>query len=288
MALVFGAIVPHGFPIIPDLSEDAEGAMRTREAMVEFGRRTKAAGVEAVVIAGPHGFRVDGAVCLADVARGAGRLAWKDREIEMNVPVDLALTDAIAARARDHGVPVAMGGFAGNRRYQSAIPLDWGMITPLWFLGHDRNLVGKGNVLAQPPEEDIGPPAVIVTPSRSLPRAQLVAFGRAVAEAAEADERNVAFVASCDWGHCHKEDGPYGYNPASAEVDAEVVAAIEAGDLHLLDAITDERASEAAIDGLWQTLSLAGALDEVPMAGELLVYEAPRYYGMIVATYAPA
>jgi aromatic ring-opening dioxygenase LigB subunit len=287
MALVFGAIVPHGFPIIPDLSEDAEGGMRTREAMVEFGRRSKAAGVEVVVIAGPHGFRVDGAVCLADVARGAGRLAWQEREIEMNVPVDGAMTDAIAARARDHGVPIAMGGFAGNRRYQSRIPLDWGMITPLWFLGHDRNLVGRGNVLAEPPGEDIGPPAVIVTPSRSLPRAQLVAFGRAVAEAAQADARNVAFIASCDWGHCHKEDGPYGYNPASAEVDAEVVAAIEADDLHRLDAITDERASEAAIDGLWQTLSLAGALDEVPMTGELLVYEAPRYYGMIVATFAP-
>jgi aromatic ring-opening dioxygenase LigB subunit len=287
MPLVFGAIAPHGFPIIPDLSEDAEGGLKTREAMGEFGRRAEAAGVEAVVLAGPHGFRVDGAVCLADVARGAGRLAWKDREIEMNVPVDGPLTDAIAAAARGRGVPVAMGGYAGNRRYQSVIPLDWGMITPLWFLGHDRNLVGKGNVLAEPPAEDVGPPAVIVTPSRSLPREQLVEFGRAVAEAAQADGRKIGFVASCDWGHCHREDGPYGFNPASAEVDAEVVAAVEANDLHRLNAITDERASEAVIDGLWQTLMLAGALDVVPMAGELLCYEAPSYYGMIVATYAP-
>jgi aromatic ring-opening dioxygenase LigB subunit len=288
MPLVFGAIAPHGFPIIPDLSEDAEGGLATRAAMEELGRRAKAAGVEAVVLAGPHGFRVDGAVCLAEVARGAGTLAWKEREIEMNVPVDGPLTDAIAAAATRHGVPIALGGFAGNRRYQACIPLDWGMITPLWFLGHDRNLVGKGNVLAEPPAEDVGPPAVIVTPSRSLPRSKLVEFGRAVAEAATADPRKIAFVASCDWGHCHKADGPYGYHPASAEVDAEVVAAIEANDLHRLDAITDERASLAAIDGLWQTLSLAGALDVVPMTGELLCYEAPRYYGMIVATYAPA
>jgi aromatic ring-opening dioxygenase LigB subunit len=287
MPLVFGAIVPHGFPIIPDLSDDAEGGMKTRAAMVEFGRRAKAAGVDAVVLAGPHGFRVDGAVCLAAVARGAGALQWKERQIEMNVPVDGPLTDAIADAARAAGIPVAMGGFAGNRRYQSVIPLDWGMITPLWFLGHDRNLVGKGNVLAAPPEEDTGPPAVIVTPSRMLPREQLVAFGRAVAAAAHADGRKIAFVASCDWGHRHKEDGPYGYHPASAEVDAEVVAAIEADDLHHLNGISDERANTAAVDGLWQTLCLAGALDTVPMAGELLVYEAPRYYGMIVATYSP-
>src|SRR5688500_16414925 len=100
MPLVFAAIAPHAFPIIPELSEDAEGGLMTRASMLEFERRAKAAGVEAVVLAGPHGFRVEGAVCLADVARGAGRLAWQEREIEMNVPVDGPLTEAIAAAAR--------------------------------------------------------------------------------------------------------------------------------------------------------------------------------------------
>ncbi len=62
------------------------------------------------------------------------------------------------------------------------LPLDWGILTPLWFLGHGRNMPGHGDVLADPPAADIGPPAVIVTPSRSLPRETLVDFGRAVAE----------------------------------------------------------------------------------------------------------
>lgn len=291
MAIVFGAIAPHGFPIIPDLSDDAEGSMATREAMLELGRRAKAAGVEAIVIAGPHGFRVNDHVFLADVARGAGTLFWNDKgsekSVEMNIPIDGDLTDRIASTARERGVPIALGGFAGNRRYQAVIPMDWGMITPLWFMGHDRNLIGQGHVLAKPPAEDIGPPAVLVSPSRSMPREHLVEFGRAVARAAEADGRKIAFVASCDWGHCHDENGPYGYNPASAEVDAEVVAAVKANDLHSLMSITDERSTEAAIDGLWQTLMLAGVLDEVPMDVDFLVYEAPRYYGMITATYAP-
>lgn len=288
MALVFGAIAPHGFPIIPDLSDDAEGGLKTRAAMVELGRRAKGAGVEAIVIASPHGFRVDGAVCLADVARAAGALKWGDRKVEMNIPVDGALTDAIAAAARQRDVPIALGGFAGNRRYQSVLPLDWGHITPLWFLGHNRNLEGRGDVLAEPPKEDVAPPAVLVSPSRSLPRQKLVDFGHAVAEAAESDGRRVAFIASCDWGHRHKEDGPYGYHPSSAEVDAEVVEAVKANDLHRLNSITDERATESAIDGLWQTLMLAGALDVAPMAVDFLAYEAPRYYGMLVATYQPA
>jgi aromatic ring-opening dioxygenase LigB subunit len=160
-------------------------------------------------------------------------------------------------------------------------------MTPLWFFGHDRNLVGHGDVLAPAPEEDIGPPAVIVTASRSLPRSTLLEAGRAIADAIKADPRRIAFVASCDWGHRHQESGPYGYHPASAEVDAEIVAAIEANDLKALLAISDERAAEAAIDGLWQSLVLAGALESASFQSELMVYEAPRYYGMIVAAFTP-
>ncbi len=287
MPVVFGCIAPHGFPIIPDLSDDAEGALATRAAMHELGRRCAAAQPDVLVVAGPHGVRVNGAICLADVARGAGTLHWQGRTVEMNVPVDGELTDAVAAAARPRGVPIAMAGFAGNRRFQSVMPLDWGVITPLWFLGHDRNLIGKGDVLADPPDEDVGPPAVIVTPSRSLPRATMVEFGRAVVDAAEADGRRVGFVASCDWAHTHREDGPYGFHPAAAEVDAEVVAAVQDGDLQRLTGLDQQAVENAAIDGLWQTLMLAGVLDAVPMRGELLSYEAPSYYGMLVAAYAP-
>ena len=97
---------------------------------------------------------------------------------------------------------------AGQVRFhivdQSVLPLDWGILTPLWFLGHSQNMRGHGDVLADPPQTDIGPPAVIVTPSRSLPRETLVDFGQAVAEAAANDRRRIAFIASCgepwkDW-----------------------------------------------------------------------------------------
>ncbi len=285
MPLVFAAIAPHGFPIIPDLSEDAEGGLATRAAMHDLGRRAAATRPDVIVIAGPHGVRVEGAICLADVVRAAGTLHWQDRFVEMNVPVDGEATDRVAAEARAAGVPIALAGFAGNRRSQSVLPLDWGIITPLWFLGHGRHLPGKGNVLADPPAEDIGPPAVIITPSRSLPRQTMVDFGRAVARAAAGDERRFAFVASCDWAHTHRDDGPYGFHPAAAEVDAQVVAAVEAGDPGRLIALDPEMVDNAAIDGLWQTLMLAGVLAEVPMRHELLSYEAPTYYGMLVAAY---
>ncbi len=169
---------------------------------------------------------------------------------------------------------------------RARITLDWGTITPLWFLGHGRNMVGYGDAVADPPV-DAGPPVVIAAPERSLPRSAMVAFGAAVAEAAARDGRRVAFVASCDWGHTHQASGPYGYHPAAAAVDALVVQAIQESDPGRLIDLDEQQVQDAAIDGLWQTLMLAGALEHTPMRGEVLCYEAPTYYGMIVAAFTP-
>ncbi len=289
MTVVFACVAPHGWPLIPDLSDDALGALATRAALEELGRRCVAAAPEVVVIATPHNFRVEGAICLAAVARGVGTLHHEGRTVEMNVPVDGPLTEAIAAEARQRGLPLALGGYAGNLRAESAVPLDWGTMVPLWFLGHGRNLSGHGHVLAPDPDEDIGPPIVIATPSRSLPRATLVDFGEAMAAAAGRDGRGVAFVASCDWAHAHP-GGRYGSHEAAAAVDAAVVRAFQAGDPGRLIALDEGQVAAASIDGLWQTLMLAGVLHRVPMRGEVLSYEAPTAYatGMIVATFEPA
>lgn len=290
MPIVVGAVAPHGFPVIPDISDDAEGALKTREAMLEMGRRFAEAKPEVVFITGPHGIRVNGFVSLADCARGAGTLFWEDRKVEMNVPFDLALTDAIAERARERGVPVAQVGYGGSNRVQSVLPMDWGVMTPLWFVGHDQNMTGKGHVLASLFDgvpETSGPSVVVANPSRMIPRAMNVEFGKAVAEAAEADGRRVGFIASCDWGHRHDPDGPNGFHPDSPRLDAEVVEAIKANDIMRLIDVDEQYVQNAAIDGLWQLLMLAGAQRVVPMDVDFLTYEAPTYYGMIVATYAP-
>jgi aromatic ring-opening dioxygenase LigB subunit len=287
MAIVFGAIVPHAFSIIPEMAHDLNEMATTRAAMDEVERRFMAAAPDVVVVVGPHGFRVDSTVCVADTGRGAGTLVWDGRQVELNVPIDGALTDAVAIRAIELGVPVARGGYAGTRRDQAVIPIDWGVITPLWYLGHGRNMVGSGHVLAPKPTGPDGPATVIATPSRKVPREKLIDFGRAVAEAAAEDGRRVAFVASCDWGHRHRADGPYGYHEASARVDKIMVDAVKADRLRDMLVVSDEEAAEAAIDGLWQAIMLAGAIEHTPLKGEFLSYEAPTYFGMIVAAYEP-
>ncbi len=250
--IVVAGVAPHGWPIIPDLSEDALGALATRAALQEFGRRTAAARPDVIVIATPHNFRVEGAICLAAVARGAGTLHHEGRTVEMNLPVGTPFTDAIAIAARQRGLSIALGGYAGNMRAESIIRRDWGTMVPLWFLGHGRNLVGYGNVVAPDPTEDLGPPIVIVTPSRVLPRTAMVEFGEVVADAAEQDGHRVAFVASCDWSHTH-EGGRYGVHPAAAEVDAAVLAALRTNDPGRLIDLDEQQVKDAAIDGLWRS-----------------------------------
>lgn len=287
MPLVAAAIMPHGFALIPALSDDAEGAMETRRAMEEVGRRFADAGVEAVVLAGPHGTRVEGAICVMDVGRAAGTLARGDCNIDMNVPCDRQLIEAILGGARSAGINAAAAGFGGNRADQSVAPLDWGAVTPLWFVGHDANRPLSGNVLAPNPEQDEGPPVVLITPSRSLSRQKMVDFGQMLGRVFAEDKRKISFIASCDWAHTHREDGPYGAHPKAAEVDAKVVQAVKEHELHTLATLSDEDVTDAAIDGLWQTLMLAGIQDVTPCDAEFLSYEVPSYFGMIVTAYSP-
>lgn len=288
MSVVFGAIAPHGFPLIPVVSDDADGGLQTRAAMTELGQRFDAAQADTIVLAGPHGIRVDGAFCICQVARAAGALPWRDKTVEMNVPYDLEFATRLGEACRAADVPVAMAGYAGNRPDQSAVPMDWGAMVPLWFMGHGRNLPGKGNVLADAPDGPEGPPVVLITPSRSLPRQEMVRFGEVVANTAAESGRRVAFIASCDWSHTHSADGPYGAHPAAKAVDAAVIQAIERNDLIGLIDLPEDDVRNAAIDGLWQALMLAGVQRVVPMTPDLLSYEAPRYYGMIVAAFSPS
>ena len=115
-----------------------------------------------------------------------------------------------------------------------------------------------------------------------------IRVGEAIADAAIRDGRRIAFVASCDWAHAH-EGSRYGASPAAAKVDAAVGAALRDGDPGRLIELDPEDVANAAVDGLWQALILAGVMNRVPMQGDLLSYEVVRAYsvGMFVATYLP-
>jgi len=275
--LVFACIAPHGGMVVPELAgADPDQAATTRQAMEELGRRMAAAQPDTLVVITPHGVRVDRMIGVAVTEYAAGELdADEDQpsgHIELSLTVDRDLAYAIAVQAHEAGIPVGLIGYGSSSGAASCLPLDWGALIPLWFIG------GR----ATPP-----PQVVVVTPSRQLPLAQLIDFGRSIASAATSSGKRVGLIASSDLGHAHQRHGPYGYDPASARFDKLVAAAVRAEDLTRLLDLNPYFVEAAKPDGLWQIVMLHGALTHTPMRGELLSYEVPTYFGLLCAAYSP-
>lgn len=287
MPLVAAAIMPHGFSVIPAMDNGVEDVQHLRQAMERVGREFADVGVNTIVLVGPHGTRVDGAMALVRTGRAAGSVNHDDKSVEMNIPVDYEFVDEIASGSSEDGIPVACVGFGGNRMNQAVMPMDWGAMGPLWFLGHNQDRTGFGHVLAATPDSGDGPAVVLITPSRMLDREAQIAFGRSLGRIFQESDKRIGFVASCDWSHVHAESGPYGAHPIAVTMDETIQIAIRANDLASLKHLPESDVEAAAIDGLWQCLILAGVQQRVALRSELLSYGIDGYYSMIVASFMP-
>jgi aromatic ring-opening dioxygenase LigB subunit len=254
--IVFALIAPHGDPAF------VEGSP-TNVAVHELGRRHRAAAPDATIVLTPHNVHVDGAFGVITAGTVSGRL--DDPVAAVTRPVDRELAGAVLDALHAEGLPAVGVSYGSNDPAIAEVPLDWGALIPLWFLGGEE-------------------PVVVVVPARDLALADHVRAGRAIASASAA--RRVSLVASADHGHRHDAEGPFGLHPASAEYDRRVVELIREdrlSDVLELEPIVDD----AYADSLWQLAMLAGAIDE-SFVVELLSYEAPTYFGMLTAAYTPA
>ena len=265
--LVFGCIAPHGGLIVPGIGgADGRKAQATRAAMEELGRRMAGYQPETIVLVTPHGHPVDDAFSLLNTARVAGA----GRSVSVEFRVDKELNLAIAEVGQRLGVPVARLSRGAPDDPSTCLPLDWGAVVPFWFMGR---------TYAPPPR------VVVACPDRDLDLALFPRFGEAVRRAAEERGRRIAFIASADLGHAHDPQGPYGYDPASAEYDAAMCDAVRDQDLGRLLHLDMDWVERAKPDALWQMLNLHGAIAGQGFWGELLSYEVPTYFGMLCAAY---
>ena len=249
--IVAACVAPHGTP--------AFDPGPTRDALEEVRRRFEQAEPEAIVVVTPHNVHVERHFAVVTAAKVAGSLAqWDHAEITLEREVDRELAEAILAKL-EPSVGISYG---GNDPAEAVMPLDWGALIPLAFL----------------PEV----PVVIVSPARDLPLEAHVRAGEALASVPGL----IGLVASADHGHAHDADGPYGYDPASAEYDERVVELVRENRLAELLELED-LAGRGKADSLWQMLVLHGALGDGWRA-ELLSYEAPSYFGMLVAAFEPS
>jgi aromatic ring-opening dioxygenase LigB subunit len=274
MTLVFAAIAPHGTLAIPEAPAAAiEGAERTQAALEDVSRRFADARPDATIVFTPHNVHVEGHFAVLAAAKASGTLAdWDAPGIELECTLDTELAAGLLDALRAEGIPALGVSYGANDSSAATAPLDWGALIPLWFMG------GRS---------DPQVPAVIASPARDRPWEEHVRAGAAIARAAQASGKRVALIASADHGHAHDADGPYGFDPAAAEYDGRIVELVEndrLGDLLGFDAAFVDAAKA---DSFWQLLVLHGALqgDDEGWKSEFLSYEAPTYFGMLVASY---
>jgi aromatic ring-opening dioxygenase LigB subunit len=256
--IVFACIAPHGGLVFEQLEAP------TRKGMEELGRRFAAAEPDAAIVLTPHGVHVDGHFAVVRSAALEGDAhQWTDADSNYAGPGDPELADACVRTLQDDGLPALGITFGATAAGASTMPLDWGAAIPLWFMRA---------------------PAVVISPCRTLSNEQHVRAGAALARAT--GDRRVAFVASADHGHGHAEDGPYGFAAESKPYDDEIQRVVRENRLCDLVERDPQWAVDAKADSFWQLLMLHGAIG-ASFDPELLSYEAPTYFGMLTAAYAP-
>jgi aromatic ring-opening dioxygenase LigB subunit len=271
--LVFAAIAPHGGLAIEEACAPGEErlALATRRGMQKLGRLLAAARPDTVIVATPHNVHISGALGVVVAARVAGRLGGAPPSVALDVPCDTELAWEILAAFGEAAIPAVGISFGGNDPSTAVAPMDWGVLIPLWFMG------GRSD-----------PPAslVVVTPARDLSAETHIRAGAAIARAAASSGRRVAFIASADHGHAHVADGPYGFDPGAKEYDDLIRELVTRDELQRLAEIPLELVERAKADSWWQMLILRGAVGD-GWRGRLISYEAPTYFGMLTAAYAP-
>ncbi len=273
VGLVFAAIAPHGGLAVAEACtpEELQLASATRSGMEELGRAFSAASPEVVVVATPHNVHISGAFAVLVAGRVAGDLDGTPKPVALDVPSETSLAWLLLETLVGGGLPAVGVSFGSNDPSLAVAPMDWGVLIPLWFMGgrHDPPL-----------------PVVVISPARDLPAQAHVRAGAAVAAAASAAGRRVAFIASADHGHAHRADGPFGYHANARVYDDLVCELVRADRLSRLIEVPVALVEEAKADSWWQMLMLLGATGE-GWRGRLISYEAPTYFGMLTAAYEP-
>jgi aromatic ring-opening dioxygenase LigB subunit len=270
--LVFACIAPHGDLAIPEAcTDDTAGLAReTQVGMRELARRFDATDPEVVIVLTPHGVHVDRHLSVVVAGRTAGALD-EAPEVALDLSIDRELALATVRELGAAGVPTVGVSYGGNDPAEAVMPLDWGSLIPLWYLGGRRD----------PP-----PSVVLVAPARDLSVDVHLAAGAAIAKAISESGRRVALVASADQAHTHRADGPYGFDRAAGELDELVVSILREARLGAVRELDPALVEAARPDSPWQLWMLLGAIGET-WTPELLSYEAPTYYGMLCSAFEP-
>ncbi len=276
MTINYSVILPHGFNLIPELYPDeSEKWQKLIRAMETTAEEIFLMDPEVIIIASPHNLRIDGQIGIvnSEWLEGEWWNSTKTKKVTLRLKCDRDFASLFYEYTKER-IPIVSVNFGALDGDLSSMRMDWGTLIPLWFVYREYEK-GKKNI----------PPVVLITPSREIPWKNLVYLGRSLSHICEKKEKKAVFIASCDQGHAHDPEGPYGYHPAAKVFDDQICSLIQNNRLETLLDLTPEFIEQAKPDSFWQMLILLGIIERNDLKNELCFYECPSYYGMIVANF---
>jgi MEMO1 family protein len=265
-SIVFSGIAPHPPIMVPEVGRESIANVRgSIDAMAELTKRIISSGAETVVLISPHApLEPHAFVAYQDPRLQADFANFRAPGVHFESTLDGELLDAIrvSATAEDYQV---VGIDSHN--------LDHGTAVPLYFLRHNGWVGG-----------------VVALGYSFLSNEDHLRFGSCIGKAINEMRRSVAIVASGDLSHRLSPEAPAGYNPTAYIFDDEVVDALRSNSPDRIIKIDQDLRRLAGECGYRSMLVAIGATRELPLACEVLHYEAPFGVGYLVAqlTYQKA
>ena len=271
MSILAAFLAPHPPIIVPAVGRGSHEADRTIAALQQAAIDLAALKPETLVILSPHAPLFSDFVYVYSGERLSGSFAqFGHPESRQEWPADTALADAIIAEIAHEGLP---GGYLpGNDLHRHGLDgsLDHGVLVPLSYLAAKTPGI-----------------SIVALSSSDLPNDDILRLGQAISRAATRLDRRVVLIASGDLSHKANANSPYGSCPEGAQFDAQLMAAIEAGDLGQILAIDRKLRDRAAECGYRSLVALCGALSDSDVETHVYHYEAPYGIGYGVASFIP-
>lgn len=263
MPMLGAILTPHPPVLLPEVGKGQEREIAaTDRAMRAAAAEVARWSPDVLIVASPHTILYGDYFHIAPGNGATGTMsAFGAPQVRIEAQYDISLRDEIVRRAQSAGLEAGTLG-------QRDPALDHGVLIPLYFLrkaGVDCPIVRMG-----------------LSGFSALAHYRL---GQCVSEAVEALGRHAVFVASGDLSHKLKSDGPYGFAPEGPVFDKAVTETMASGNFLqflTMDPALCERAAEC---GLRSFQIMAGALDGLSVAPQLLSHEGTFGVGYAVALF---
>lgn len=259
----FAVISPHPPIMVPAVGGSrAQVTSASADALHRLGAALEAYAPDAVVLMSPHAPALSDAFAIDDSHSFEGSMAQFGDPTRHAYRGDPELAHEILSGLAARDLP-ALARTADPRLKPGW--LDHATIVPLSFL------------------DPAGAFPLVVLSLSYLPYADHRALGAAVASAADALGRKVAFVASGDLSHRLTHDAPAGYNARGAELDAAIVGLVEQGRLSSLMQLDADLVEAGGECGLRSIIAAGGFCCDDPAPVRVLAYEGPWGVGYLSA-----